>query len=235
MATLRDHLYLTRQGDNPGPAAGILLAWRLMAAPIARSDAMLLHKTGDLTGLFGIADEGAVNEAIGAMTGMHRPFDPLGRAFEAIEVSLKHVPDNRLLALWLADIALARALNWAAPVPLLAAHLKREDWRYAIGPHADADRWRFAIARAYQRGTVAAFDLYTDLARRAERLLAVAHKLRGKDADETILKLLSEDALAAQAGTRTTDRSGRRLFDKLVELGAVRELTGRSTFRLYGL
>jgi hypothetical protein len=32
-----------------------------------------------------------------------------------------------------------------------------------------------------------------------------------------------------------TDRSLRRLLDRLVALGAARELTGRATARLYGL
>jgi|TARA_R100000322_G_scaffold170463_1_gene146253 hypothetical protein len=32
-----------------------------------------------------------------------------------------------------------------------------------------------------------------------------------------------------------SDRAARRFCDRLVELGAVRELTGRDTFRLYGV
>jgi hypothetical protein len=47
--------------------------------------------------------------------------------------------------------------------------------------------------------------------------------------------LLTEDAQAATASANATDRSRRRLFDRLVAIGAARELTGRPTFRLYGL
>jgi len=32
-----------------------------------------------------------------------------------------------------------------------------------------------------------------------------------------------------------TDRAARRFCDRLVELGVARELTGRATFRLYGI
>jgi hypothetical protein len=47
--------------------------------------------------------------------------------------------------------------------------------------------------------------------------------------------LLVEDAQPATAGKAASDRSTRRLFERLVSLGAARELTGRPTFRLYGL
>jgi Protein of unknown function (DUF1403) len=49
--------------------------------------------------------------------------------------------------------------------------------------------------------------------------------------------LLNEDAVLPSAKKTgvMSDRGLRRLFDRLIALGAVRELTGRSTFRLYGL
>ena len=48
--------------------------------------------------------------------------------------------------------------------------------------------------------------------------------------------LLADDAVAPAGHVGgMSDRARRRLFDRLVSLGAVRELTGRATFRLYGL
>ena len=72
---------------------------------------------------------------------------------------------------------------------------------------------------------------YAELARRADRLLAAAPKLRGRDADRIVGVLLMEDAQPAAAG-KASDRSTRRLFERVVALGAARELTGRSSFRL---
>ena len=55
-------------------------------------------------------------------------------------------------------------------------------------------------------------------------------------AGAVIKTLLDEDAVLASARRGAiSDRGARRLFDRLVALGAVRELTGRATFRLYGL
>ena len=47
---------------------------------------------------------------------------------------------------------------------------------------------------------------------------------------------LTRDAVAPAALTSlNSGRAARRFCDRLVELGVVRELTGRDTFRLYGI
>ena len=49
-------------------------------------------------------------------------------------------------------------------------------------------------------------------------------------------RLLADDALAPSARIGgLSDRAMRRLVDRLTALGLVRELTGRPSFRLYGL
>ena len=73
---------------------------------------------------------------------------------------------------------------------------------------------------------------------------AVAPKLRAKGSSAAVELFLTEDAVAPASmlsprirGTSIpmTDRAARRLCDRLVELGVARELTGRPTFRLYGI
>ena len=74
-----------------------------------------------------------------------------------------------------------------------------------------------------------------DLARRAARLKAVTPK-RAKGAGQAVELFLTRDAVAPAAlVSLNSDRAARRLCDRLVDLGAVRELTGRNTFRLYGV
>ncbi|WP_245467912.1 DUF1403 family protein [Mesorhizobium sp. M6A.T.Cr.TU.017.01.1.1] len=71
---------------------------------------------------------------------------------------------------------------------------------------------------------------------RAERLIAVAPKLRAKGAGDVIFLLLNDDAVSGSLATKNLSRfAARRLFDRLQQLDAVRELSGRTTFRLFGL
>jgi hypothetical protein len=68
--------------------------------------------------------------------------------------------------------------------------------------------------------------------------LAAQPKLRAKGATRVVELLLGDDAVSpahAAKLSRLSDRAARRLFDRLIEFGAVRELSGRPSFRLYGL
>jgi Protein of unknown function (DUF1403) len=93
---------------------------------------------------------------------------------------------------------------------------------------AATDRWRPCAAFAPHRRTLA------ELGRSSQKLIAVAPRLRARGAGAVIETLLNEDAVPAARRGAISARGSRRLFDRLVALGGVRELTGRSTFRLYG-
>jgi len=229
--TLRDHWYLRRPGDDPGPAGRLLAAWRALATPAACD-------WRRLPALLELGADPALEAVVAFASSRREGEGPVAAAAGVAAESLRLRPDSRPLALWLADAVLAERLGWPAPVPLLAAHVGRADLRLG-GAVAVAggsgEAWAIACYRAYARAAITAADLHADLGRRAARLLAVAPKLRGRHADAIVARLLEEDALGATAGGPGSDRAQRRLFDRLVALGGVRELTGRATFRLYGL
>jgi segregation and condensation protein B len=77
-------------------------------------------------------------------------------------------------------------------------------------------------------------SLAADFARRAAHLKAVVPKLRAKGAGAAVDMFLTHDA-ATPSALPLPDRAARRLCDRLVDQGAVRELTGRDTFQLYGV
>lgn len=232
-AALRDAWYLRRAGDDAGPGGRILGAWRHLGerAAMAPKDWMLtLSARLDLRFDDALANVVAAAEGLASGQG-----NAVAAAAEIAATSIRFVPQSEPLALWLADMVLAHRLKWPMAAPLIAGQVGRAELR-AAGKAGGADNaWSAACALAYARAAAAASTLYADLARRANRLLAVAPKLRGKDADVMVAILLMEDAQPAGAGKTASDRSTRRLFERLVALGAVRELTGRSTFRLYGL
>ena len=153
---------------------------------------------------------------------------PVARAAMVLETVLTEAPRADVAALILADAALAQAVGWEHLMPLLAPGLKR------AGLRKQGDDLRLACHRALISSAVEALRLAADLARRTAHLKAVAPKLRAKGAGDAVEMFLTRDAVAPSA-LPLPDRAARRLCDRLVELGAVRELTGRDTFRLYGL
>ncbi len=225
-ARLRDAFALRKTGDDPGPAGRMLLGWRALGEARALRSA---DWPARLPGFFDLPPEPSaeVLRDLGARFVGRTP--PLRFAAEAAREVLALGPAWRGLALWLADALLARALGWDRPVPLLAAHLPRAALRL------QGEAWVVACAGAWGRGAVAALDLHVDLTHRADALRAAHLRRPGKDMAAIIALLLTEDAVAAQAGAQASDRAARRLLHRLTALGLVRELTGRATFRLYGL
>ena len=216
-AALRDALHLTRPGDHPGPAGEVLAYW-LRAAERPVSVAALSRALPKLP-----ADQIALLLDTG--TGA-----PVTRAAAVIEAVLTDSPRAETPALILADAVLAQALGWPHLLPLLAAGLTSRDLRQT------GAALRLACHRAVITSARPALQLAADLSRRADRLRAVAPKLRAKGAGQAVELFLTRDALTATALVPIlSDRAARRLCDRLVALGAVRELTGRDTFRLYGV
>lgn len=208
-------MHLLRPDDLPGPAGETYLSWR-RATERPVSVKALCRALQDLQ-----AEQ--VADWFDAGTGA-----PVRCAAMVLEAVLTDLPRSEVQALVLADAALAQELRWDHLVPLLAAGLKRPDLR-----KRGADL-RLACHRAVTASAVEAVRLAVDLARRAALLKGVAPKLRAKGAGEAVEIFLTRDAVAPSA-LPLPDRAARRLCDRLVNLGAVRELTGRDTFRLYGV
>lgn len=218
---LRDAVHLLRPGDLPGPAGEVYQCWRRAverpASFKAVCRALPAHAPEQIARW---SDAGGKNRAC----------TPVTRAAHVLEAVLAENPRAETPALILADAALAQALGWKYTVPLLASGVKRGDLR------TRGDALRFACHRAVTVSAAQAVRMANDLARRTMRVNAVAPKLRAKGAASAVEMFLTRDAVTPAALTSlNSDRAARRFCDRLVALGVVRELTGRDTFRMYGV
>lgn len=243
-AALRDAWHLSAAGD-PGPAGRAYGAWRDLARrgthtpsppagfspfPVGsnRSQDPVIRACQDL----GFAAEFSEAVSLDAL-----PEAPLEAAAAAVAAVVARDHRAEPLGLWLADQVLAARLRWPVPVPLLAAAIGTAA-RDASGRRVRAGEGGFprAVALALAQAATRAVDLAGEIARRSAVLEAVAPKLRAKGAGAVVAALLDDDAVSGSGKfSGLSDRGARRLFDRLVALGAVRELTGRASFRLYGL
>lgn len=216
VAQLRDEVHLLRPGDHPGPGGEIYQRWRqAVARPLA-------------VGVLRPAAPDLKAETIQAA--LRGGGLPIARAAAALETILQAHPKAEVSALIVADAVLSKSLGFSCATPVLGPKLTARDLRLT-----GADL-RVACGRAIVASVSEATALAMDLSRRAERLRGVAPKLRTKRASEAVELFLTRDAVSPMALTRLmSDRAARRFCDRLVELGAARELTGRSAFRLYGL
>jgi len=233
---LRDAVLLTADGDDPGPAGAMLLAFQRLAANKRMIGSKVLQELADLMGLRrdGL-DELAVLFDSALQPGRVIPF---AIADLVAKISAAR-PDAEILAWWLADRLLAEKLGWACGVPLLmgeryGAAFKTIGGRGRVRPGETG--FARAVCLALVSGTGEALRQANDIGRRAETLLAVAPKVRTKGAGVVVEKLLDEDGVPATApGSHLSRWAATRLFERLENFGAVRELSGRTSFRIFGL
>lgn len=236
-SALRDAQLFRGAGDDPGPAGKVLLAWRRLAN---RSTGLDEEAVRSIAGLLELKWDEALAEVIANAEDLAASLRPAPVVAAELAGELYRAsPDAELLAFWLADGVLAQKLRWPVAVPLLmgqvgSAAFKSGEGRRRIRPGEEG--WSRAVFLAYARAAAEACDLGGDLAQRAARLLETAPKLRAKGAGDVVKLLLEDDALPASwSNAKLSARGARRLFERLQDLGAVRELSGRPTFRVYGL
>lgn len=237
-SALRDSYCLRGSSDDPGPSGHLLLAWRRLASRTTSCDEESVRPVAEQH--FALHWDDALTEVLGNAEDMvlsSRPAPVL--AAEIAAAVYRARPDAELLGFWLADMLLAQKFRWPVPVPLLmgqvsSAVFKSGENRKRIRPGGEG--WGRAVFLAYASAAAEACELGADLAQRAGRLTGVVPKLRAKGSGDVIKLLLSDDAVPGSwSSAKLSARGARRLFDRLGELSAVRELSGRPAFRLYGL
>ncbi len=220
-AALRDVVHFLKPGDQPCPAGAVALAWqRAVARPIS---------VGGLQRALPAVSAEQCAVWLDAGSG-----SPVTRAALVLEAVLQERPRDECAALIFADAVLAQAMGWSYSVPVFAAGLRPQD------VHLQGAALQTACHKAIVVSADAGLRSAAELTRRAARLTAVAPKLRAKEAGAAVALFLSTDAVSPSVALSgpaigMSARAARRLCDRLVDLGAVRELTGRDTFRLYGV
>ena len=234
---IRDAYHLAPTGEARGPDGDLLAFWR---------DAARLELTGrdwggDVQSLVGAAFTDDVLRWIEVGAARARTHGPLAGCVSVMRAVLGVDDRAERIACLLSDMVLARALNWTSVLPVSAQCLTKPMLRdlVAVGQGTD-----LAVQQRILASVEDTIRLAWECTRRAAALQAVAPKLRAKGSEAAVALFLSEDAMAPASmlspmiqGTTIsmTDRAARRFCDRLVELGVARELTGRATFRLYGI
>jgi hypothetical protein len=233
-ADIRDAYHLTPPGEARGPDGDLLAFWR-------EGVRLRAGRTGEIADFVGADFAGEVGVWLDVGLERARTHCPLSGCVAALRAVLEADDRAERTACLVSDIVLARALNWKKVLPASAHQLTKGVLRDVAAGEQGAE---MAVQARILESIEETIRLARDLARRAGALRGVAPKLRAKGSDAAVELFLTEDAVAPASmlsprirGTSIpmTDRAARRFCDRLVDLGVARELTGRLTFRLYGI
>ena len=236
-ADIRDAYHLTPPGEARGPDGDLLAFWR-DAVRFRLNDREWQAGLGSLIGPDAETD---VHIWLNASIARARTHGPLAGCVAVLGAVLEADDRAERIACLLSDVVLARILNWPSLLPITAQHLTKALLRDLV---ADGQGGELNVQQRLVESIEDTIRIACDCSSRAVALQSVAPKLRAKGSEAAVDLFLSEDAVAPASmlspmiqgtTTRTTDRAARRFCDRLVELGIARELTGRSTFRLYGI
>ena len=236
-ADIRDAYHLAPAGEARGPDGDLLAFWRGAAG---------LRLTGQdwydsVQGLISAAFADDVLRLIASGVSRAKSHGPLAGCVSVMCAVLEVDDRAERAACLLSDVVLARTLNWPVVLPVSAQRLTKTMLRDLV---VDGQRAHLKVQAGLLISIEDMIRLARDLAARATLLQAAAPKLRAKGSDAAVALFLSEDTIGpsimlspAIQGTTIamTGRAARRFCDRLVALGVARELTGRPTFRLYGL
>ena len=231
-AEVRDGYHLRGGADDLGPAGQMYLFWRRLWEYSPAVDDAALVEIFERHGF-------AWPEDVAVVWRDHlRPGREESPVTLAVLIATRLPPLPRAqapLAFWLADLALAHRARWPHAIPLLAAAPGLRG-RLIPGTDIGLPEWRRRLYVAYARAAAAAYNLAAEMERRAAILQAAVPKLRARGAPGLVAAVFANDAIPAGLPLPgISDRGQRRLLERLVILKAVREMTGRSSFRLYGL
>lgn len=236
-ADIRDAFHLTPPGEARGPDGDLLACWR-------DATQLRLNSRDWTAGLRDLVGPNFADDVVGWLNAgavRARSHGPLAGCTFVLRVVLETDDRAERLACVLSVVVLARALNWRAILPVSARFLSKAMLRDLV---ANGPGGELAVLQKLLEAVEHTIALSGALSRKAAAMRAVAPKLRAKGSDAAVALFLSEDAVAPFMmlspmiqGTTIpmTDRAARRFCDRLVELGVACELTGRPTFRLYGI
>jgi hypothetical protein len=223
-----------RQALRAGVVMGGLM--RLKTDEAALRDAVHLTRAGDDPG-----PAGRLHQLWRLFAS--RPTRLAAETIDALAVAVGSGDAGReVVALMRADHDLAVALGWPVPIVLAATVIldpsirrKEDGKRYRAGDVG----WLAHRQTAFGLAAVQVHAEAVVLQRREAVLAAAVDRLRTRESVRGVAMILADDAVAPwrMVGPRGmgSDRAARRFCETLAELGALRLLTDRPTFRLYGL